>query len=295
MKIIGAGLAGLLAANMLRKYSPTVIESNSELPNNHTALLRHRGKKVSEATSIPFRMVSVRKAISYGGVLHNEPSIALSNLYSKKVTGGYFNRSISNIETVSRYISPDNFISQLSLGCDIKYGIEFDFKSTDERPIISTIPMPVIAKKMNYDVGVNFEYRNISVVNFYINNPDCDVYQTIYYPDPNIALYRASITGNKGIFEFMGPISEAEIFRSLERDFGMLNLDICNFKQSKNKYGKIKDIDSDKRKEFIKFLTDEYNIYSLGRYATWRNILLDDVHDDILVIKKLIESNGYLT
>lgn len=295
MKIIGAGLAGLLAANMLRKYNPTVIESNNELPNNHTALLRHRGDVVSEATSIPFREVYVRKAISYAGVLYNESSITLSNLYSRKVTGGYFNRSITNIEPVVRYISPDNFISQLAVGCNIEYGREFDFSELTGDVIISTIPMPVIAKALNYDIGVEFGYKNISVVNFYINNPECDIYQTIYYPDPNVALYRASITGNKGIFEFIGPVCEMEIFQSLENDFGIINVDIYNFKESRNKYGKIKDIDNRKRKEFIKFLTDEYNIYSLGRYATWRNILLDDVHDDILVIKKLIESNGYLT
>jgi len=38
-----------------------------------------------------------------------------------------------------------------------------------------------------------------------------------------------------------------------------------------------------------------YNVYSLGRYATWRNILLDDVYHDINVIKQLMDSDGYYT
>jgi hypothetical protein len=39
-------------------------------------------------------------------------------------------------------------------------------------------------------------------------------------------------------------------------------------------------------------LTHERNIYSLGRFATWRNILLDDVVDDIAAIKKLLKANS---
>ena len=37
MIIYGAGLAGLLSGNILRKYHPKIDESQSELPNNHSA------------------------------------------------------------------------------------------------------------------------------------------------------------------------------------------------------------------------------------------------------------------
>ena len=51
--------------------------------------------------------------------------------------------------------------------------------------------------------------------------------------------------------------------------------------------------DEQKRRMVISKLTSNYNVYSLGRFATWRNILLDDVLNDIYQIKKLIESDSY--
>lgn len=65
-------MAGLLAAHMLRRYSPTVVERQSRLPNNHTALLRFRSPAVSDATSIPFSRVLVRKGIWDGEEVRNE-------------------------------------------------------------------------------------------------------------------------------------------------------------------------------------------------------------------------------
>jgi hypothetical protein len=58
------------------------------------------------------------------------------------------------------------------------------------------------------------------------------------------------------------------------------------------KYGKIAPIDDNLRKQLLFRLTHERNIYSLGRFATWRNILLDDVVDDIAAIKKLLKANS---
>ena len=63
MIIFGAGLAGLLAGNILRKYHPKIYEAQNELPNNHSALLRFRTSDVGTACSIPFKRVKVSKAI----------------------------------------------------------------------------------------------------------------------------------------------------------------------------------------------------------------------------------------
>ena len=54
------------------------------------------------------------------------------------------------------------------------------------------------------------------------------------------------------------------------------------------------EIDNKIRGEFILDLTLTHNIYSLGRYATWRpKVMLDDVLDDIFVIRKLIQQGKY--
>jgi hypothetical protein len=47
------------------------------------------------------------------------------------------------------------------------------------------------------------------------------------------------------------------------------------------------------RKEFIFKTTVQNNIYSLGRFATWRNLIMDDVYKDIQVIKKLMNQSNY--
>ena len=102
MIIYGAGMAGLLAANMLRRHKPELREKQEDLPNNHDALLRFRNNSVGVATNIPFKKVKVRKAIKYDKVLHVEPNLYLSNLYSQKVTGSYLDRSINNLDAVER-------------------------------------------------------------------------------------------------------------------------------------------------------------------------------------------------
>jgi hypothetical protein len=56
-------------------------------------------------------------------------------------------------------------------------------------------------------------------------------------------------------------------------------------------FGKIAPIEESLRRRFILHLTDKWNIYSLGRFATWRSLLLDNLVDDIKHIEKMI-TNG---
>ena len=52
-------------------------------------------------------------------------------------------------------------------------------------------------------------------------------------------------------------------------------------------------IDNKARKSFMLKLTLEHNIYSVGRFACWKNILLDDVYDDSFTIRAMINSDPY--
>ena len=60
----------------------------------------------------------------------------------------------------------------------------------------------------------------------------------------------------------------------------------------KQSFGKIAPIDAAIRKNLLFRLTHERNIYSLGRFATYRNILLDDVVADIGHIKRMLVSDS---
>lgn len=120
LQIWGAGMAWLIAANVLRKHNPIVYEAKSELPHNHKALLRFRTDKVSIATGIPFKKVSIRKAIWHDGKLYNESNLKFDNLYSQKVTGTVAKRSIENFHGEVRYIAPHDFVERLAEG--VLYG-----------------------------------------------------------------------------------------------------------------------------------------------------------------------------
>ena len=68
----------------------------------------------------------------------------------------------------------------------------------------------------------------------------------------------------------------------------------ATFLESHEQYlGKICPIDDHGRKAIMRFLTESKNIYSLGRYATWRNIGMDDILNDIYQIRKMISADGY--
>ena len=301
MNIWGAGLAGLLTANMLRKWQPKIIEKHNELPNNHDALLRFRTDKVGTACSIPFKKVSVDKAIMYENTIITQPNLLYSNMYSDKVIGSVLSRSINSLESVERYIAPLNLISQMSKDCSITY----DYQITEEDiiesrrsgvPTISTLPMPLMMKLIGYQLMPNFTYQRIYTQKADIDEPEVNINQTIYYPDPRVNHYRISIVGNVVIAEFTEqPANNSGelLMDALYNDFGFRARRLSNLSTTSQKYGKIRPIDDKIRQDFIYSLTEEYNIYSVGRFATWRQLLLDDVVQDIQLVEKFINNTDY--
>ena len=296
MIIYGAGLAGLLAGNMLRGYLPVVYEAQSSLPNNHSALLRFRTGKVGTACAIPFKKVNVKKAIKYGKEISTEPNIFLSNLYSQKVTGSILSRSINNLSSADRYISPMDVIAKMAENCTVYCNkiLTMEAIGKFDIPIISTIPMPVLMKIVGWGEIPEFPKQKIWTERAIIEDPDCDVYQTIYYPDENLSHYRISLVGNIVISESIrkpDKRTEENIIRALNDDFGIKANKLSGVESSEQEYGKILPIDDRLRKQFIYEMTTKYNIYSVGRFATWRQILLDDVVEDVQHVEQFIRSS----
>jgi hypothetical protein len=72
-----------------------------------------------------------------------------------------------------------------------------------------------------------------------------------------------------------------------------LKYDFYEVTSHPQKYAKITPIDDDERKSFMHWATVTHNVYSLGRFATWRpNLLLDDLINDIRKIDKWIGSTN---
>lgn len=167
-------------------------------------------------------------------------------------------------------------------------------KHSKDGPIISTIPMPVLMKIVGWKNIPEFSKQKIWTQRAIIEEPDCDIYQTIYYPDDLFSYYRISIIGNVVISESIREpkqYSGSHIMGALYDDFGIRAKKLAGVESSEQEYGKILPINNNLRKQFIYEMTTKYNIYSVGRFATWRQILLDDVVEDIQHVEQFIRSN----
>lgn len=283
MNIIGAGLAGLLAGNMLRNHNPVIYERQPTLPNNHHAILRFRTSKIGDVLNIPFKKVTMMKCVQHW---RNPVADALS--YAKKNTGWYrSDRSITTGTVLEdRYIAPPDLIARMAADCEI------NFKHQEELPIpnlpvtISTVPMPDLMDMLNYDQRPIFDRVSGISIKAKINN--CDAYCSIMVPDPNSPFSRISITGDEMIVEcpYIGR-NELVVIREALWFLGLKEGSISDVRSFEQKYFKIVPIDEDVRKRFILWASDQYQIFSLGRYATWRpGLLLDDLVQDVRLIEQ---------
>ena len=149
---------------------------------------------------------------------------------------------------MDRYIAPEDFIKQLIERCydRIVWGHKVDRKEMCKdsgETIISTLPMSLVWQWLNSSAPndlpacpVDFSYKPIHIRRFRI--PGADVFQTIYFPMPETNLYRASITGDILIAEYIEDGDGYDFFPA----FG-LNSHDCEEQATANKqFGKIKTI-----------------------------------------------------
>lgn len=287
--IVGAGLSGLIAAHAWPRAA--LFDRAPAAAPQHRALLRFRSDDVSALVGIPFRRVRVRKSVWFNHA-HQCADIRTANMYSTKVLGAPIgDRSIWNTEAADRFIAPESLYEQLveAVGSRItwNHGVEFTKLKSRRRSYISTAPLPHTLGQLGIDApaGVAFDRAAISVFRYRV--PRADVFQTVYFPTDRHSVYRASITGDLLIIEHAGDGEAGDWFEDVLMAFGLDHAD--HIDNGTQQFGKIVDIDADARKRLLYKLTAEHGIYSLGRFATWRNILLDDVVRDIAVIKQLIK------
>jgi len=269
----------------------------------HKALLRFRSNKVALLTGIDFKKVLVRKAIFLDGKFV-PPDIRSCNMYSEKVIGRIVNRSIWDLDPVERYVAPEDFYQQLIEAHfhRIIWGCEYNFSAHRKGPtseeVISTAPLPIVLGELDkLPDDMEFGRSPIYVARYRIENAS-GIYQTIYFPGEETAVYRASITDDLLIVEAViypfAEIGDQLIHMPyIMNAFGISDSEVQPLGAVQQKYGKIANIDGDRRKAILYDLTLNHGIYSLGRFATHNNILLDDVVDDIKVIKQLMVADAY--
>jgi len=288
MVILGAGLTGCLAGYAFKN---AVIHEYLDTPNTHKALLRFRTDKVSQLTGIPFKKVKVHKGIFYMGEFV-QPSLFLSNLYSYKVTGGYYDRSISDISSSVRYVAPANFHELMLNHLDnrISYGSNANLSEL-KRPVVSTLPLPILASKLGIETPIKKAEKQKPIYVSTREIKNCDMYQTVYFPG-NTPIYRASITCNQLIVESVAPVGDT-VIDELLTTLGIVSDFNTVTSHYRQEFGKFVPLEEEYRKDLMYKISSEHNIYSLGRHATWRKVLLDDVVQDIDRIESMMKTSAY--
>ena len=304
--IYGAGLAGLVCAHVMRANNPIINEAQKTLPNNHAALLRFRTEDASVATGIPFKRVSVQKSVIGQSGHHEALTMRHQNMYADKVSGRVSGRSIADLDTCTRFIAPPDFIPRMAEGLSINLNAQLVMgqirdNQADGVPMVSTIPMPMLMDIVEWKDKPEFSYKSVWTATYLIDDTlmDVDAYQTIYYPGFSLGYYRASLTGNKLIVEFSVQPDRERIDSILKhilwQGFG-IDHDVWDndIKVSHQKFGKLNPTDEKLRKQFILAMSDMYGIYSVGRFATWRQLLIDDIVKDAGIVRRFIdERSGY--
>jgi len=284
-------MAGLLAAAMLREEATAVLEAQAGIPHNHTALLRFRSSVVGDALNIPFRRVEVLKAIAPW-----RNPVADIIAYSAKTNGHAAMRSIVSANggrTEARYIAPTDLVEQMArkVMCPIRMGVRWAPGGAKE-PTISTIPMHHLMQALGWKRRATFDH--IAGWNILADLHGTDAYCTLYVPSDETAFSRVSITGNRLIAECYGQHEKPDR-TELEKALALVGLDMDWVQWSDivpQKYAKLLPIDEGERRRFITWASREFNVYSLGRFATWRpHLLLDDVVNDIRVIQRLAKAS----
>lgn len=295
MVIYRAGLTGCLAGVIIPNSD--VLDLNSG-PVLHKAVLRFRSDEISKATGIPFEKIKVTKAV-FDGEMFVPWNPCLANEYSMKVIDGLYDRSIENLEPVTRWLAPDNFHEQLIdiLGEKITWDVTMYPNPTfTSVPVISTLDMPANMRLVGAADTINLDthFNSIYVTTIYITVPS-GVHQTVYFPSPDTDIYRVTLEGSKMIIESRAAIEEDD-WKWIPGIFGLPHnswtLDDSNINY-RQRIGKIAPVRDDLRKEIIGLLTENHNLYSLGRTAIWKNILLDDCLQDIHQIQRMIHTPKY--
>lgn len=315
MIVIGAGMAGLLAAGMLRNDCEGVLEAQSSLPNNHSAVLRFRSSIVGDTLNIPFRQVKVMKAV------HSWTNpVADVIAYSRKTNGTASLRSIiaAGGEIEERFIAPPDLIEQMAarLKCPPAFDQKFsesDINHNVPTEFISTLPMPVLMDILKYG-GERPQFRYVEGLNINARLHNTDVFATLYVPDPEVPFNRLSITGDNLTIEIAFPgLDDEDVTKVYEKQYSkgrtgirdvvlqalnMLGIPASALRgvpeASRQRYAKILPVSDRTRKDFIMWASETRGVYSLGRFATWRpGLLLDDLVNDVRVIQRIRKSGSY--
>jgi len=317
--ILGAGLAAHLANSAFKGEEVAVLDEESRtninyIPPEKLAVFRFKTANISNYLSIPLQKVQVQKSICLSqGQLVDQPTIAANNAYSYKTSGTILPKSLMDCGIVERYVIPGVHNKGLYINPPISNLVKYKkilkidkgsmiIKDTSDniRPIDYDICINTAPIRWLVDIlagGSPFEAYSLPIfITKFDLTLNSKVYQTIYFPFmyPHRYLYRATLEGHYMIIESMAWFESKKdtdmVIDRVMKEFGLSGSDVWKESLSTRHLvsGKLIPSNDMERKGLIRMLTMDYNIYSLGRFAIWKPIKIDEIIQDLQRIQAMV-------
>ena len=292
--ILGGGVSGLLMAQRLKRNFPGIDVCIVDKPNAQIHPFHlHRPidlPSLSELTPAKFKV-----NIYNGKVFKTTPTIDDINSYALKTFDRLQITNVNNVEDQVIYpVHKDEFIEAVSKGIKVEHG---DIQSVDLKTkrvatmtdmyeyhyLISTIPLNVLL-----DLA-GCEYENVGFASnpFYVGGVAMEatnMYQMVYNTDSEHHLTRATLLNDRLFLESFAPKPSSRDFDWIWNLYGV-ELP-ASFKQLTP--GRIHPLPNKVRKPLLHWLTEEHDVFTLGRFGAWTFKVTNDVWEDTEFISNLI-------
>lgn len=317
--IIGAGLSGLMMG-YLQKRNYLIIEAAERL-NFDIATPFHLHAPLDWLPTT-WKEIDVHHHCWDGERFHRIPDLKMMNDFSRKIVGKIVDTSLKFMDgSIKRGFVPESgnagevlrdlfneTSTHLALGAQLVHldpdnkAAAIAFAEEGSRVIryknlVSTIPLPALLKMLRMEFHHRFTAEPITTIFFDVPpEASVDAFQVVNITDPSNIFYRASLMDQKVILETMNPDHETEESQlthtaaALANALWKLNLRKENATIHVIRPGKFHPIPKTARKQLLAKLTNDWQIYCLGRYATWSYKRIDHIAEDAHSILKIMKA-----
>lgn len=318
--VIGAGAGGLGAGCWLKHegFSFLIVDPSKALPLN----LHNGVHYLHSIPELPFKntikKITLTEAILSHGKFFHEPNLQYALDYSEKVRDVQHPSSIMNVGKNDCAYMPDGNLNRLLIDMRNYIGVDnFRFgqwitkidttnkiveisevcgkKEYHYEHIISTVPIESMFNLIGYkDSGIDFLQNAIYVTNYQISNIVPNWMISLYIPDKEYSIYRASILNGICSVESIKELSEHEIKKIIPTILSMFEINTNSGIDSYEwKNGKIMSISIDQRQKVVNYLQD-LQIYQIGRFGLWnRKLLIDSTINQAQSVVRFLKYGGW--
>ena len=317
--IIGAGISAHIFMNEIKNknlnYNITILEKKScqEIVDEYDDVPFYFNKKIP-SLNVDFEKIIVKMRIYDNSCLYERGNDKFSEKYSQKILGKASGNTIKFLEkNKSAYVIKDKnktgrkmllqkVLQERNKNHNFLYNTEVKSINLQNKCIvlnngkcigydflISTIPLNYLMN-LTKNKMIDLYYKPFNIIKIYGLN-DID-YKVAYCTDFNIRINRIARLGDTIFIESPNKLSLNKINQD-EKNFINMFIKIDDIKKYKNKNyrifpGRFLQLD-DNNYEKVKGFFLKYNVFLLGRMATWRFKLVENVLEDSREILNILE------